>query len=78
MRGARLPAAHARGTTPGATMTYNFDHDAWYEREREALSIRLGSKSITQQEHDRLLEDLDRRYDEMQQSLNATVDYSSD
>jgi hypothetical protein len=58
-------------------MTYNFDHDAWYEREREALSFRLRSKAITQQEHDQLLEDLDRRYDEMQQTLNATIDYRS-
>ena len=58
-------------------MTYNFDHDAWYEREREALQMRLSRGSITQRQHDLLLEELDRSYDAQQQSLNGTIDYGA-
>lgn len=46
-------------------MTYNFDADAWYERELEALRFQRDSGRIAADEFDRFLQELDRRYDEM-------------
>ena len=46
-------------------MTYNFDADAWYEREVEALRFQRDSGRISAADLDRQLAELDQRYDEM-------------
>ena len=58
-------------------MTYNFDVEAWFERERarlEALKARgeLDSRSFAQ-----ALEDLERRADEMQSRLDGSFPVGS-
>ena len=53
-------------------MTYNFDADRWYERERLRLDKRLADGEIDQATADRILADLDRRYDEMVTRLDQT------
>jgi hypothetical protein len=53
-------------------MTYNFDPDAWYERERAALDRRLRSGEIDEDRFRAALEDLDRRYQAMVERLDGT------
>jgi hypothetical protein len=53
-------------------MTYNFDPDRWFEAHRAALEARRERGEISVEEHARLLEDLDRRYDEMVARLDGT------
>lgn len=53
-------------------MTYNFDPDRWFEAHRAALEARRERGEISAEEHARLLEDLDRRYDEMVARLDGT------
>ena len=53
-------------------MTYNFDPDAWYERERTALDRRLQSGDIGAEEHREALAELERRYQEMVERLDGT------
>jgi hypothetical protein len=53
-------------------MTYNFDPDRWYEREREMLDARHRVGEISEQEYKNILSELDRRYDEMLDRLDGT------
>ena len=53
-------------------MTYNFDPDRWYEREREMLDARHRAGEIGEQEYKKALSELDRRYDEMLDRLDGT------
>jgi hypothetical protein len=53
-------------------MTYNFDADRWYEREREMLDTRRRAGEIGEQEYKKALSELDRRYDEMLDRLDGT------
>jgi len=53
-------------------MTYNFDPDRWYDARRAALDARRERGEIDADQHARLLEDLDRRYDEMLARLDGT------
>lgn len=53
-------------------MTYNFDPDRWYEREREMLDARHRAGEINAQEFKDGLSELDRRYDEMLDRLDGT------
>jgi hypothetical protein len=53
-------------------MTYNFDADRWYEREREMLDARHRTGEISTQEYKKALSELERRYDEMLDRLDGT------
>jgi hypothetical protein len=53
-------------------MTYNFDPDRWYEAHRAAIETRRGRGELDEAEHARLIEELDRRYDEMVARLDGT------
>ena len=53
-------------------MTYNFDPDRWYEREREMLDACHRTGEISEQEYKKALSELDRRYDEMLDRLDGT------
>jgi hypothetical protein len=53
-------------------MTYNFDPDRWYEREREMLDARHRAGKISEQEYKNALSELDRRYAEMLDRLDGT------
>ena len=53
-------------------MTYNFDPDRWYDAHRAALDARRERGEIDDDEHARLLDDLDRRYDDMVSRLDGT------
>lgn len=46
-------------------MSYNFDPDRWYDRERLRVDRLLARGEIDESAHARLVADLDRRYDEM-------------
>jgi hypothetical protein len=46
-------------------VTYNFDQDRWYERERALLEARRQRGELDDDALAAALEDLDRRYDEM-------------
>lgn len=56
-------------------MTYNFDADAWYERELESLRYQRDSGRINAEEFDRQLQELDKRYDEMVAGFDADGAY---
>lgn len=53
-------------------MTYNFDPDAWYEREKAALEARHASGELDEPGFREALDDLDRRYEEMLDRLDGT------
>lgn len=53
-------------------MTYNFDPDRWYEIRRARLEAGYETGSITREEYEGALEELDRRYDEMWNRLDGT------
>ncbi len=53
-------------------MTYNFDADAWYERERAALARRQAAGELDDAELTVAVEELDRRYDEMLARLDGS------
>jgi hypothetical protein len=46
-------------------VTYNFDADAWYDRERALLEARRQRGELTETALAAALEDLERRYDEL-------------
>jgi hypothetical protein len=56
-------------------MTYNFDPDAWYERELQALQLRLQRGEIDDAQYAALCDQAAQQYDAMQASLNATIEY---
>jgi hypothetical protein len=53
-------------------VTYNFDADAWYERERAALDRRRSAGEMDDAELTAAVEELDRRYDEMLARLDGS------
>ena len=53
-------------------MTYNFDPDRWYESRRSALDARRDRGELDDAEHAQLVDDLDRRFDEMVDRLDGT------
>ena len=46
-------------------MTYNFDPDRWYENELAVLKALYKAGELSAQEYEEVVNDLDRRYDEM-------------
>ncbi len=55
-------------------MTYNFDPEAWLERQLTALDARRGSGEIDEAAHTAERADLHRRYDEMVTRLDGTYE----
>ncbi len=53
-------------------VTYNFDPDEWYERERRALLHRRDTGALDDSGLEVALADLDRRYDEMLDRLDGS------
>ena len=53
-------------------MTYNFDPDSWYERERQMLDALHRAGEISAREYKNALSELERRYDEMLDRLDGT------
>jgi hypothetical protein len=53
-------------------MTYNFDAEAWYRRQRDALEARHASGELSEEEYREALDDLERRYEEMLDRLDGT------
>ena len=53
-------------------MTYNFDPDAWYDRERASLDRRFRSGEIDEDGLREALADLERRYQAMVDRLDGT------
>ena len=51
-------------------MTYNFDPEGWYERQRRVLDARHAAGEIDDGELSRAVDDLDRRYEEMLERLD--------
>ena len=51
-------------------MTYNFDPDRWYENQRRALDARHERGELSDADYQAGLDDLERRYDEMQARLD--------
>ena len=57
-------------------MTYNFDPDRWFDMESEALGLRLARKEIDRETHDRELEALVARYEELVERVHMPHSYS--
>lgn len=55
-----------------AAVTYNFDPDEWYERERRALLHRHDTGALDGPGLEAALAELDRRYDEMLDRLDGS------
>jgi hypothetical protein len=55
-------------------VTYNFDADAWYERERAALARRHAGGELDDAELTAAVEELDRRYEEMLARLDGSFE----
>jgi hypothetical protein len=55
-------------------MSYNFDADRWYDRERLRLDLQRERGEIDEAAYERLVADLDRRYDEMVGRLDRTFE----
>ncbi len=53
-------------------MTYNFDPDRWYDNETAYLKKQLQSAALSQQEYQKKIAKLDKRYDEMCARLDGT------
>jgi hypothetical protein len=53
-------------------MTYNFDVDRWYERQRNLLESRRASGELDAGQFERELEDLEKRHEEMTARLDGT------
>ena len=53
-------------------MTYNFDPDRWYERERARLEVRLDHGELDGRGYEKALEDLDRRFEDMVERLDGS------
>lgn len=56
-------------------MTYNFDADAWHERELAALQLRLQRGEISAELHASLCDQAARQYERMQETLEGTLQY---
>lgn len=55
-------------------MTYNFDPDRWYEREREKLEHEHRNNRLSDSELERALADLEERYEAMLDRLDGTYE----
>ena len=53
-------------------MTYNFDPDRWYNNEFEFIKTEYKSGKTTERELKSALEELEKRYEEMCDSLDGT------
>jgi hypothetical protein len=53
-------------------MTYNFDPDRWYERQRNLLDQRHAGGQLDDERYRRELEALEQRYEEMTERLDGT------
>lgn len=53
-------------------MTYNFDPDRWYDNQRAALDARRARCELDAAAYAAAMDDLERRYDEMQSRLNKS------
>ncbi|MFO8074407.1 MAG: hypothetical protein R6V85_21305 [Polyangia bacterium] len=56
-------------------MTYNFDPERWFEIELAALDERLERGEIDSPAHGRMLEDLQRRLEDLRERIHAPYDY---
>ncbi len=54
-------------------MTYNFDPDRWYENQYRALKLSLKRGDISTAAYQEALEDLYRRYEQMINRLDGTL-----
>lgn len=55
-------------------MTYNFDPEAWFDRELTALNAKRERGEIDDDAHATDLDELNRRYDEMITRLDGTYE----
>jgi hypothetical protein len=55
-------------------MTYNFDPEAWFERELAALNAKRERGEIDDNAHAVDLDELNRRYDDMVARLDGTFE----
>jgi hypothetical protein len=64
----------ASSTSPGrsGTLTYNFDPDRWYERERSRLELEHLDGRLGDAELESALAALEERYEEMVDRLDGT------
>jgi hypothetical protein len=53
-------------------MTYNFDPDRWYERERSHLDRLVRDKRLSPADHRRRVAELDRRLADMWRRLDPS------
>ena len=53
-------------------MTYNFDPDRWYENELFVIHSKYKAGQITKQEHNRAVEELDRKHKSMWERLDGS------
>ncbi len=53
-------------------MTYNFDADRWYENQRRLLDKRREDEHLDEETFAKLLEELERRYEEMTTRLDGS------
>lgn len=53
-------------------MTYNFDPDRWYERERSRLELEHQNDRLNDVELEAAMAALDERYEEMLDRLDGT------
>jgi hypothetical protein len=56
------------------TMTYNFDPDRWYERQRRLVDARRDRGELDDAAYQAELEALEQRYDEMLRRLDKPFD----
>jgi hypothetical protein len=57
-------------------MTYNFDPDRWYENQRRALDAERDRGTLTPEQYQAGLDDLERRLDQMSSRLDKPFDLS--
>ena len=57
-------------------MTYNFDPDKWYDDELFLIQSELKTNTISQDEYDRAIEILDKKYDDMWKRLDGSYQIS--
>jgi len=53
-------------------VTYNFDPDRWYKNEFEFLKTQYKSSKLTDQELKSAMKELEKKYEEMCDSLDGT------
>ena len=53
-------------------MTYNFDPDLWYENELFEINSKYKAGQMTKQEHDKAVEELDRKLMTMWERLDGS------